>query len=190
MNDTSFADHGLSLLDGNTNDEPAGISATPGPQGPGIIEIRDPQIDVERIMSQIRKNGDRRRTLPPSAAALGRARMARQRKKILASLKELRTRIRDYGMVETHKNGWRARFDLFIKRSIRTLFRRHILQQHRLHLKLHTVLDQLIRYLQDEDVAVRACIDQAERHWQEANDEKNTDSQWGMTKECPSTNSQ
>jgi hypothetical protein len=129
----------------------------------GIFEIRDPDIDVQEIMARIRQQEASREPLPPSAAALGRKRMARQRKKIVASLKELKARIRDYGVVESHKKGWLGQVDLFIKRSIRKLVQRHILQQHRVHLKLHTLLDQLIQYLQDEDVSIRGCIDQAER---------------------------
>jgi hypothetical protein len=130
----------------------------------GIIEIRDPHIDVQELMVRIRQQHAIRESLPPSAAAFGRVRLARQRKKILVSLKELKSRIRDYGVVETHKQGWLATIDLLIKRTLRKIVQRHILQQHRVHLKLHTVLDQLIQYLQDEDVCLRACIDRAEKY--------------------------
>jgi hypothetical protein len=131
------------------------------------IEIRDPAIDIEQLVSQIRANLARRRPLPPLASALGRVRMSNQRLKLLASITDLQRRMREYGMVESHKDGWLRRIDLVIKRSIRRLMLRHILQQHRIHLKLHTVLDQLISYLQDEDNCVRACVDQVQRQCDE-----------------------
>ena len=137
-----------------------------------VIEIRDADVDIQEIMLRIRKNRAVHKPLAPSAAVLGRARMAQRRKKILASLKELQARIRDYGVVKSHKHGWIARVDLFIKRSIRKLVQRHILQQHRVHLKLHTVLGQLVQYLQDEDVSLRACIDQAERKSRDRSERK------------------
>src|SRR5262245_9796578 len=150
------------------DDEPAAglieqVSALPETD---VIEIRDPEIDIQEIVTVIRRRSVRRKPLPPSAASLGRAQMARQRKRIIVSLKELKSRIRDFGVVESHKQGWLAKVDLFAKRSVRKLMQRHILQQHRIHLKLHTVLDQLIQYLQDEDVNLRACVDRAEREAQ------------------------
>jgi hypothetical protein len=165
MPSQSKASDVASLLRDNNQLEPAGDSQALT-EDAGIIEIRDPDIDVQEIMARIRLSTQSREPLPPSAAALGRTRMARERKKIIASLKELKARIREYGVVESHKQSWVGRVDLFIKRSIRKLVQRHILQQHRIHLKLHTVLDQLIQYLQDEDVCIRACIDQAEQQAQ------------------------
>ena len=152
------------------SDEPTHVSqADPDTS---VIEIRDADVDIQEIMLRIRKNRAIHKPLAPSAAVLGRARMAQRRKKILASLKELQARIRDYGVVESHKQGWLARVDLFVKRSIRKLVQRHILQQHRVHLKLHTVLGQLVQYLQDEDLSIRACIDQAEREFRDKTSKK------------------
>jgi hypothetical protein len=131
----------------------------------GILEIRDPALDVPDIMGRIRHAMRLRTELPPLAAAVGKVKMAGRRKELLASLRELQERIRDYGVVETHKKGWRARLDLFFKRGIRRFMQRHILQQHRIHLKLHTVLRQLILYLQEEDNCLRACLEQAEQEW-------------------------
>jgi hypothetical protein len=153
------------LLHKEINVEPADGWQT-STEDAAVIEIRDPEIDVQAIMAQIRQQKASRGPLPPSAASLGRVRMAQQRKKIVASLKELKARIRDYGVIDSHKKGWLGLVDLFIKRSVRKLVQRHILQQHRVHLKLHTVLDQLIQYLQDEDVSIRLCIDQSERQSQ------------------------
>jgi hypothetical protein len=131
----------------------------------GIVEIRDPEIDVQDIMARIRRNRKHRQVIPLASAALGRAQMAKRRKQIMVSLKELQARIRDYGVIESHKQGFVARLDLFVKRFIRKLIQRHILQQHRLHLKLHTVLGQLVQYLEAEDVSLRTCIDHAENEW-------------------------
>jgi hypothetical protein len=146
--------------------QPVALNSSANPcEHHGIIEIRDPEIDVQDIMARIRRNRQRRQVIPLSSAALGRARMAKRRKQIMISLKELQSRIRDYGVVESHKQGFAARLDLFFKRFIRKLIQRHILQQHRLHLKLHTVLGQLVQYLEAEDVSLRTCIDHAENQW-------------------------
>jgi hypothetical protein len=134
----------------------------------GVIEIRDPAIDVPGIMERIRQGMLLRTELPPLAAAAGKVKMAGRRKELLARLRALQERMRDYGIVQTHKEGWKARLDLFFKRSIRRFIQRHILQQHRIHLKLHTVLQQLILYLQEEDNCLRACLQQAEQEWHAA----------------------
>jgi hypothetical protein len=142
--------------------------ATSGDELFDIIEIRDPEIDVHEIVDRIRMNMARRKQLPPLAAAFGRVKAADQRQKLLASIKELRTRIREYGMVDSHKGGWLTRLDVFVKKTIRRLMLRHILQQHRIHLKLHTVLDQLVQYLEDEDNCLRTCVDRVQRQCQDA----------------------
>jgi hypothetical protein len=129
----------------------------------GVIEIRDPDIDIEHIMSRIRRSGSKRARLPATRAAHGYARLAQCRKKIRALNKELKARMRDYGLVQSHRVGWLRRIDLFVKRTVRKLIQRHVLQQHRIHLKLHTLLTQLSSYLEDEDVNFRAYIDHAER---------------------------
>jgi hypothetical protein len=159
----------------NEHSRPAADSAVAAARGQlaDIIEIRDPDIDLQQIIASIQQNSAIRKPLPPSAAALGRVRMAKRRKSIIASLKELKGRIRDYGVVESHRQGWLRVVDLFIKRTLRQVIRRHILQQHRIHLKLHTVLDQLINYLEADDISIRACIDQAERNCERSDPDAN-----------------
>src|SRR5207245_1670123 len=100
--------------------------------------------------------------LPHAAAALGQARMSEERQSLLDGLRELKAAMRDYGVVQTRRPGWRGALELLIKRSIRKLFLRHILQQHRVHLKLAKFLGRVVSYLELHDQALRKSIDRCE----------------------------
>jgi hypothetical protein len=89
--------------------------------------------------------------------------MADKRQQILTSISALQERVRDCGLVESQRTGWIARLEILIKKSIRKLFFRHLLQQHRVHLKLVKVLDQLTRYLDDHDHCMRVCLEESDR---------------------------
>src|SRR5258708_7761210 len=112
-----------------------------------ILVIHDPEIDKEDLWQQVRHNLADREALPPLAASLGTARMLQKRTKLKKTLKDLQERMRDYGLVESHRTGWRGAIELFIKKSFRKIVLRHILQQHRLHLKLANLLNQVVLYL-------------------------------------------
>ncbi len=133
-----------------------------------LLIIRGAEIDGQDLLERIRESQAQRVPLPTLAAAMGRLRMHEQRQKILTSIKDLQDRVRDCGLVETRRRGWIAALELLIKKSIRKVFFRHFLQQHRVHLKLVTVLSQLVQYLDEHDRCLRTCIDQSDRHGQEA----------------------
>jgi hypothetical protein len=132
-----------------------------------ILVIRDPEIDQDEVWHQVRQSLAEREELPPLAASLGTARMRQKRAKLTKTLKDLQEKMRDYGIVESHRTGWRAAVELFIKKTLRKVVLRHILQQQRVHLKLHNLLNQVVQYLEEQDQCFRACIDLSDRRHEE-----------------------
>ena len=125
-------------------------------------------IDGEALLQQIRINASRRAPLPHVAAALGRAQLLEERRALGSALKELKQSMRDYGLVDTHRRGWPGRLELLVKRGIRKLFSRHILQQQCVHVKLITFLEQVMGYLETSDQSWRASLDHCERKSEDA----------------------
>jgi hypothetical protein len=119
-------------------------------------------IDREELLRVVRENASRRALLPHAAAALGQARMREERQSLLDGLRELTAAMRDYGLVDTRRPGWLGALELLVKRSIRKLFLRHIVQQHRVHLKLTKLLGRVISYLEVYDQALRKSVDRCE----------------------------
>jgi hypothetical protein len=139
----------------------------PAPE-PEVICIRDPEINVAHLVGRIRADMAVRSQLPPLAAALGMVRLAEQRNALLTSLKDLQRRIREYGRIGSRQQGWRARLQLFIKRTVRKLILRHVLQQRRVHVRLLDILQQFTVYLEEQDRYYRAAVDLSERQWRQA----------------------
>jgi hypothetical protein len=135
---------------------------------PEILCIRDPEIDVPELVRRIRADMAVRSQLPPLAAALGMVRLAEQRNALLTSLKDLQRRIREYGRIGSRQQGWRARLQLFIKRAVRKLILRHVLQQRRVHVRLGDILQQLTVYLEEQDRYYRSSLDLSDRQWRQA----------------------
>jgi hypothetical protein len=129
--------------------------------------FRAPGLDERELMHRIHTNGARRGPLPQVAASLGLARLADERQQLLNAVKDLQGRMRDCGSIPSRRHGWVAAIERFVKKSVRRLLLRHHLQQHRVHLKLAKVLNQLVRYLEYHDDCVRACLDQTERTCEE-----------------------
>ena len=71
--------------------------------------------------------------------------------------------MRDCGLVASHRTGLLGRVDLLVKRGIRKLFQRHLLQQHRVHLKLMNFLGRVLDYLESEDRVIRLRLDRCEQ---------------------------
>ena len=130
--------------------------------GEPIFLIGAEGIDREEVLRVIRKNATRRLPLPHAAAALCQARMHEERQELLDGLRELKAAMSDYGLVDTRRPGWLGAIELSVKRGIRKLFLRHILQQHRVHLKLAKFLGRVITYLEVYDQSLRKSIDQCE----------------------------
>ncbi|HLJ98098.1 MAG TPA: hypothetical protein VKU02_33370 [Gemmataceae bacterium] len=130
----------------------------------GVIEIRDPEIDVADVMRRIRQNVAIRATLPPLAAVLGQSRLADQRKKLRQTIAELHAHINNYGSVDTRRTGWRARAELLVKKCLRKLVGRYIAQQQEVHGKLLETINQLTGYLDQQDAVLQQRFDQCDRH--------------------------
>ena len=129
----------------------------------GVIEIRDPAIDVADIMRRIRQNMAIREKLPPLAAALGQAKLGDERKKFSAIIQEVHARMRNYGAVETLRAGWRGRAELLVKKCIRKVFHRYIAQQQEVHEKLLEAIGQFAHYLDQQDEVLRQRFDHCDR---------------------------
>jgi hypothetical protein len=125
----------------------------------GIIEIRDPEIDVAEIMRRIRENMATREKLPPLSAGLGQARLLEERKKLRQTIEELHARVNNYGSVDTLRRGWKAKAELLLKKSVRRLLGRYIAQQQEVHTKLLDAIYQLSAYLDEQDEVLRQRFD-------------------------------
>lgn len=143
--------------------------AAPGPvPDPEVIAIHDPEVDVREIVRQIRANMAVRQKLPPLAAALGRARLADERKKLRQAYDFLQERIDVYGIVETHLSGWLGKLAIAFKMALRKLINRHLHQQQLVNERLMLLFDQILQYLDDQDQCLRVCLEQAERRGSQA----------------------
>jgi hypothetical protein len=129
----------------------------------GVIEIRDPEIDVAEVMRQIRQNMAIREKLPPLPAALGQARLFEERKKLQAIIQELHARVLNYGALDTRRTGWRGRMELCIKKCIRKVFARYLAQQQEVHGMLMETVYQLARYVEQQDEVLRLRFDQCDQ---------------------------
>jgi hypothetical protein len=129
----------------------------------GVIEIRDPDIDVADVMRRIRQHMAVREKLPPLAAALGQARLFDERRKLRTTIQDLHARINNYGTVDTLRSGWRAKAELLLKKCIRKVFGRYLAQQQEVHGKLLEVIYQLTAYLDQQDDVLRQRFDQCDR---------------------------
>lgn len=128
-----------------------------------FLLIHDPAIDENALAQAAADQAAQRAELPPLACSLGRAKLSAERERLQKTLKDLQERVRDCGIVETHQTGWKGTLDLFIKRRLRFLFQRHLLQQYRMNLKVLTTLKLLVQYLEDADRLVRQALDLAEQ---------------------------
>jgi hypothetical protein len=132
----------------------------------GVIEIRDPEIDIAEVMRQIRQNMAIRERLPPLPAALGQARLFEERRKLQAMIQELHARVLNYGAVDTRRTGWRAKLELFVKKCIRKLFSRYLAQQQEVHAKLMETIYQLAKYVEQQEEVLRLRFDQCDQQTQ------------------------
>lgn len=133
----------------------------------GVIEIRDPEIDVADVMRRIRHNMAIRAKLPPLAAVLGQARLREERTKLQNAIEELHARINNYGSVDTVRTGWKAKAELLIKKCIRKLLGRYIAQQQQVHSQLLGAIYQLTGYLDQQEEVVRRRFEQCDRQLRE-----------------------
>jgi hypothetical protein len=129
----------------------------------GVIEIRDPEINVAEIMRQIRQSMAVREKLPPLAAALGQGRLFEERRKLQRTIEDLHARVNNYGTVDTRRTGWRGRLELLVKKCLRKIFGRYLAQQQEVHGKLMEAVYQLAGYLDQYDEVVRQRLDRCDR---------------------------
>jgi hypothetical protein len=128
----------------------------------GVIEIRDPELDVADIMRRIRQNMAIREKLPPLAAALGQARLFEERRKLCKTIEEFHARVNNYGTVDTRRTGWRGKAELLVKKCIRKLIGRYLAQQQEVHGKLVEAIYQLADYLDQQEEVLRQRFDQCD----------------------------
>jgi hypothetical protein len=150
-----------------------GVAPSPAPEGVDRSEeqlflVHAPGIDTEELVRQLRLNTATRSLLPHPAAAIGRARMQAQRQALRASLNDLKRSMRDYGLVDSHRKGLLGWLDLRVKRGLRKLFQRHLLQERRVHLKLLKSLGRIIDYLETEDKTLRLSLDRCQQEYEQA----------------------
>lgn len=134
----------------------------------GVIEIRDPEIDIADVMRRIRQSMASRAKLPPLVALLGQAQLGAERNKLRAAIQELHARVNNYGSVDTLRTGWKAKVELLVKKCLRRVLNRYIAQQQEVNRQLLDTIYQLARYLDQQDEVLRQCFDQCDRQWHDA----------------------
>jgi hypothetical protein len=132
-------------------------------QNPDGLLVAAADLNPEHLLDRVRANQAQRTSLSQLPAAMGTTRMAESRRQIMHSIRELRDRVRDCGLVASHRAGWKASLELLVKKCVRKLFFRHLLQQHRVHLKLMTLLNQVVDYLEEQDRCFRLCLDESDQ---------------------------
>jgi hypothetical protein len=133
----------------------------------GVIEIRDPEIDIADVMRQIRRNMAIREKLPPLPAALGQARLFEERKNLGTMIQDLHARVLNYGAVDTRRAGWPGKMEVLVKKCIRRVFSRYLAQQHEVHAKLLETIYQLAKYFEHQDEVLRLRFDQCDQQMQD-----------------------
>jgi hypothetical protein len=126
----------------------------------GVIEIRDPEIDVADIMQRIRRNMAVREKLPPLATVLGRTRLGQERVKFRKAIEEVHARVNNYGSLETRRTGWKGKVEILVKRCVRKVIGRYIAQQQEVHAQVLEALYQLARYLDEQEDVLQQRFDQ------------------------------
>lgn len=134
----------------------------------GVIEIRDPEIDVADIMRRIRQNMAVRAKLPPLAAALGQGRLLEARRDLRKAIEELHARVNNYGTVDTRRMGWIGKAELLLKKCLRKLIGRYIAQQQEVHSRLLQTVYHLAGYLDQQEEVLRQRFDQCDRPKEDA----------------------
>jgi CheY-like chemotaxis protein len=131
----------------------------------GVIEIRDPELDVAELMRRIRQNMAVREKQPPLAALLGQARLLEERQALRRTIGELHARVNNYGSIDSLRTGWRARAEVFVKKCIRKLLGRYVAQQQEVHNALLAVIYQLTGYLDRQDEVLGQRFDQCDHQF-------------------------
>lgn len=108
-----------------------------------IIEIRDSEIDVPSIMTQIRSQMNERAKSGPLVQEIV---MAEELWAVRDTIEDLRRKVSAYGNIGSEKKGSSAKLELFVKKVVRKVIRRHIDQQREVHEALLRVVDQLEKF--------------------------------------------
>jgi hypothetical protein len=122
----------------------------------GVIEIRDPEIDVRDIVRRIRESMAVRSKLPPLSEALGGIKLFDERKHLRKLIEHLHEVANNFGAVDTVTPGWLGRIHLFLQGLVRRVVRRYIGQQRQGNEGILAVLYHLAAYLEEQDAILRA----------------------------------
>ena len=103
-----------------------------------ILEIRDPEIDVDALMARIRAN------LAARGEALDDEPVAASGAVLYDRFVALQAKAGEYGELSSVKKGWQAQAELFLKKVLRKLMMRHIRQQQEVNAALVVLLNEVL----------------------------------------------
>jgi hypothetical protein len=125
----------------------------------GVIEIRDPEIDVQDIMRRIRENMAHRKSQGLSLSNLV---LSEERLALRATHENLRVRVHMYGTIGEPQRGLKGKIQFFFKRVVLKLIRRHVDQEKDVQESLLKFIDRLIPYLDQSQYAAE-CLQRIEK---------------------------
>lgn len=125
----------------------------------GIIEIRDPEINVQEIMSRIRENMAHRKIQGISLNAMA---LSEERLALRAAHEHLKLKVHYYGTIGEPAIGWKGKIQFFFKRVIRRLIQRHIDQEREVQEAMLRLIERLIPYLDQAQYSAE-CIRRIEK---------------------------
>lgn len=125
-------------------------STVPAADPGDILEIHDPEIDVEALMAKIRAavaaRVPRRRMANQSGSAFG--------TDIGEAFLEIQAQMARYGEVGTMKPGLVGKVEIFAKKVLRRLIVRHIRQQQNVNGALIQMVNLLLAELEESKVRI------------------------------------
>jgi hypothetical protein len=124
-----------------------------------IIEIRDPNLDVQDIMRKIRENMASRDT---QLKSIGAWILSEDRLALRAAHESLRQRVQVYGHLGMPEPGLKGKISFFIKRVIRRVIKRHIDQEKDVQEAMLRFVERLIPYLDNAQYAAE-CLQRIEK---------------------------
>jgi hypothetical protein len=136
------------------------LDTSPTPSGfSGIIEIQDPEIDVQEILGQIReKMTHRKQTDFALQVSLAEDRIA-----VRDALIKLKLKIQNYGSIGEPGVGFKGKSVFLAKRIIRKLIKRHLQTEKEALEQTVQLIERLLPYLDEQTRQIAICLNRLDK---------------------------
>jgi hypothetical protein len=126
----------------------------------GIIEIQDPEINVEEILGQIREKMAHRKQTDFNFLQIT---LAEDRIGVRDALTKLKMKIETYGSIGEPGPGLKGKAIFWVKRIVRKLIQRHIQQEKEALEQTVRLIERLIPYLDEQTRQIANCLNRLEK---------------------------